>query len=378
MRIIVIDNDYPNEGNLYGDVFVHVRIKEYRHFHECLIVSLTATEDFVYEGVSVKACATTDKANNVIRAFKPDIILIHFALKDIIEEIIPMHKTRFIVWVHGYEALAWYRRLFNFNWKSYLPHNLFSIVKSSVSQLLSFAGLIRKSNKYGFIYFVFVSRWMQKMCEADTFSKVKNAVVIPNPINIELFKYSPKIVEKRKHILMIRPFSSKKYATDMATDAIMFLSRYAFFSELQFTIIGKGYYFNKHTDKLKTFKNIILRETFLTQQEIKKYHDYNGIFLCPTRQDAQGVSMCEAMSSGLVPVTSLSTAIPEFVQDGQSGFLTKNALEIADKIIYLYNNPEAFSEMSYSASDSIIKKCAIKSIVKQELQLIEQQIKVSA
>ena len=88
--------------------------------------------------------------------------------------------------------------------------------------------------------------------------------------------------------------------------------------------------------------------------------------------------MCEAMSSGLVPVTSLSTAIPEFVQDGQSGFLTKNALEIADKIIYLYNNPEAFSEMSYSASDSIIKKCAIKSIVKQELQLIEQQIKVSA
>ena len=84
------------------------------------------------------------------------------------------------------------------------------------------------------------------------------------------------------------------------------------------------------------------------------------------------------MSSGLVPVKSLSTAIPEFVKDGQSGFLTKNSKEIAEKIELLYNNPELFLKMSENASQGIAKQAAIEKVVKEEIAVVKQCIASTA
>ena len=80
--------------------------------------------------------------------------------------------------------------------------------------------------------------------------------------------------------------------------------------------------------------------------------------------------MCEAMSSGLIPITSNNTAIPEFVEDEVSGFLTNNYKEIASKIEYLYNNPKRFEEMSKSASFLINEKCSVKKVISKELEIM--------
>ena len=102
------------------------------------------------------------------------------------------------------------------------------------------------------------------------------------------------------------------------------------------------------------------------------YGFQNGVFLCPTRQDAQGVSMCEAMSSGLVPVTSNNTAIPEFVEDKHSGFLnTNNPVNFADSIEFLLKNPKIFLKISKNASSSIEKICSSKIVAKLELELFK-------
>jgi glycosyltransferase involved in cell wall biosynthesis len=80
--------------------------------------------------------------------------------------------------------------------------------------------------------------------------------------------------------------------------------------------------------------------------------------------------MCEAMSSGLVPITSDNTAIPEFVQDLKSGFLTKNAIEVASAIELMYYKPELFQSISQQAAYFINHKCSIESIVSKELNII--------
>ncbi len=49
-----------------------------------------------------------------------------------------------------------------------------------------------------------------------------------------------------------------------------------------------------------------------------------GVFLSPTRMDAQGVMMCEVMASGLLTISSDNTAIPEFIVDEQNGILIDN------------------------------------------------------
>ena len=238
--------------------------------------------------------------------------------------------------------------------------------------------MIRFSNKNKSIHFAFVSDWMRNITEADTFTKIKNYSIIHNGIDTNLFIYRKKTAQHRKKILILRSFDSKKYANDLSMAAILKLSKKPFFNILEFHIYGKGMWWEKETNKIKHFSNVFLNNNFLNHLQIQALHKDFGIFLCPTRMDAQGVSMCEAMSSGLVPVTSLSTAIPEFVKDGQSGFLTKNSKEIAEKIELLYNNPELFLKMSENASQGIAKQAAIEKVVKEEIAVVEQCIASTA
>ena len=83
--------------------------------------------------------------------------------------------------------------------------------------------------------------------------------------------------------------------------------------------------------------------------------------LIPTRQDAQGVSMCEAMSSGLVPVTSNNTAIPEYVN------------ELKDAIQEMYYSPDIFLKKSKKASQHINKICSPQKVITKELDLIKRK-----
>jgi glycosyltransferase involved in cell wall biosynthesis len=102
-------------------------------------------------------------------------------------------------------------------------------------------------------------------------------------------------------------------------------------------------------------------------------HKTHGILLCPTRMDAQGVSMCEGMMSGLVPITSNNTAIPEFVKDRVSGFLTNSYQEIAASIQYLYDHPNQFLEMSANAHLHIQDIAGHEKVVKLELKAIDTE-----
>ena len=368
MKLLILDDGYPSNEVIYGDVFAHVRVKEYAKIHDCLVVSFLHKADYVYEGIKVKSVNDIETLNSATNKFDPDIILIHFAMRNIIDEFILKNKRKYIIWVHGYEALGWYRRIFNMGFRNFYPKSFLLLVYYNILQLRSFRKLTTESNKSGRIHFVFVSKWMKKVASEDTFfSRPMNYSIIPNPIDDQLFSYSKKTIESRKNILLIRTFETRKYANDIAVKAIQHLSNYPCFQNLTFTIYGKGKYFRPLTDKLRKFSNVRIFNRFIPQREIPALHAEAGIFLCPTRQDAQGVSMCEAMSSGLVPITSNNTAIPEFVQNGISGFSTNGPQEIADRVRYLYDNPSKYLEMSEQAATSIREKSSISKVVNEEL-----------
>ena len=88
--------------------------------------------------------------------------------------------------------------------------------------------------------------------------------------------------------------------------------------------------------------------------------------------DSQGVSRDEAMSSGLVPVTTEITAIPEFV-DNNCGVLTppEDYKSISAGILELYDNPERFLEMSENASNRVRNQTDSKLIIEAELRIID-------
>lgn len=372
MRVLVIDDNYPADDNLYGDVFAHVRVKEYlKHFNDVKVVASLGIEkpDYIFDGVRVTCAGSVDNLYKLIVSYKPDRILIHFASFPIINKIILKYPCKYIIWVHGAEALGWYRRLFN------LKNGLVSFsryIAANTIQILTFRKLIKFSNKRNDISFVFVSEWMKRITEADCQIKVRNSYIVPNPINDTLFFPEEKSPELRKKILMIRPFYSKKYGTDIVTKAMLILKDKDFFKDLEFTIYGKGAKHSKMNKYFSNYSNVGIFDKFLSQAEIKEKHSSNGVFLSITRQDAQGVSMCEAMSSGLLTISSDNTAIPEYVHDNYSGVLINNKpYQLAEKIEQIYKNPEFFQQISRQGSKSIIEKAGLHNVIEKELDIIK-------
>ena len=375
--LVIVNSNYPNPENKYGDVFVHSRLKHYLQHFKINVVGWKkkmADHSFQYEGIDVDVVNTQDKLINTLQKHKPDAIGFHFIEGWMFSRIVRPFAGPVFIWVHGAEALGWYRRLFMFSLGNIYPFGKY--VARNTIQMIQMHNLINYSNTVGAgkVQFIFVSNWMRSITETDTISTIKNVKYIPNPIDPSLFRYTPKTREQRNQILLIRSFDSKKYANDLAIESILQLSTKPYFDKLSFTIYGVGKYFAPLTDKIKHFANVKLNNFFLENKDIPNIHKGHGVFLCPTRQDAQGVSMCEAMSSGLVPITSNNTAIPEFVVHKQSGFLTNSVEEMVDAIGFLHQNPDKYMEMSKQASEHIQSISGTDTVVRKEISLIQQSL----
>lgn len=375
-KIIILNQSYPNPktGDV-GSAFVHVRAKFYAKYFNVEVVKITpAEESYMNENIKVTCCKTYSEFLEYIKTNRPHALLAHFC-EAWMNAAAVANNIPLIIWVHGSEAHSWHRILFNVYWGNIKDFIKFIYV--NIFSLRNFHRMINQSRTGKLFHFVFVSDWMKRITFTDTFSKTDKYSIVPNPIDLDLFKYNKKQVEDRKKILILRSFNSSKYANDISIDAILKLSKKSFFNELQLTIYGKGVHWEKLTSKISHFKNVQLINKLVPQSEIPALHKQNGIFLCPTRMDAQGVSMCEAMASGLVPVTSNNTAIPEFVKHNESGFLTNSASDIAGSIEKLYQQPELFLKISNNASRSISSSCGMNVIINKEKQIINEIISIN-
>lgn len=369
--MVIVNSNYPNENNRYGDVFVHSRLKHYANHFDVHVVGWkkkVTDYSFVYEGIPVDVVNTSDKLVSKLKSYEPRAIGFHFIEGWMYTEIVRTFRGPIFIWIHGGEALGWYRRLFQLGPQTLYPFARY--VARNTIQMIQMHNLITYANKSNQVTLIFVSRWMKSITEKDTLTSIKNPEYIPNPIDSTVFDFQQKQPEDRKKILLIRSFDSKKYANDIAVEAILLLSKKPFFRDLTFAIYGVGRYYQPLTDKLKSFRNVFLNNFFIENKNIPAIHKQHGIFLCPTRQDAQGVSMCEAMSSGLVPISSYNTAIPEFIEHGKSGYLTTSAQEIAKTIEHLYNNPDEFIQVSRNAGTHIRSKSSTELVVSKEVKMI--------
>ena len=207
------------------------------------------------------------------------------------------------------------------------------------------------------------------LCAALLFIVMLAGLIVPGAAD-ECVKYQ--IEENQETNRMYYPY---KIVSD---SAVLYLA------QEDIDLMGEKYYaglnmllehmennFAEAREALDGYPNITLEERFLTQPEIAQYHKEYGIFLCPTRMDAQGVSRDEAMASGLVPVTNGVTAIPEFVDDS-CGILApaEDAEVMAAGIGHLADDPDLFMSMSKAAADRVRRQSGSDIIIEKELALI--------
>ncbi|NFP91583.1 glycosyltransferase [Clostridium sporogenes] len=370
---IIITNGYPSEKKLYNNAFIHRRVinyleKGYKGFVIVIRPENKTLKKYKFDNVVVYEGNSANVKELLLENLNVKIF-IHFVDIHMIRAIRSVsEKYDIFIWIHGAEALAWKRRLFNlrFNLKSIL--SFIKYIYFNVKQMKLMRNLILNDKLN--IKFIFVSNWMKDILERDTNTVLDKSKyeIIPNIIDDKLFYYHEKTEKQCLKVLSIRPYTSRKYANDISVEIVLKLSEKDYFNDITFNFYGNGYLFEKTLKPLTKFKNVNIYKKFLNQFEIAKLHSENGVFLSPTRQDAQGVSMCEAIASGLVPIVSNNTAIPEFV-NLDFGFLCNNINDFVKAFDTLYNNPSDFICRSKKGAEFMLDKCG-SHIIDKELESV--------
>lgn len=374
---LVLTTAYPTYKNLYRLTFVHSRVRGYREHGVTAEVMILNQQRAVpvfreFEGVDV----TTGDAGvlqQTLELGRVRDVLVHF-LTPVMWESLLAHRTwqTVTVWAHGWEIQPWWRRSFN-----YTTEDEITEAKRASEERLTFWRRVFAEVPEG-VRFVFVSQFFAEQVFEDLGVRLRSEQysIIHNPVDTSIFRYVPKSPEQRFRVLSIRPYTTPTYANDLSVAAVLELSQRPGFEALQFSFFGDGPLFEETVAPLRGLANVEIHQRFLTHAEIAEQHRQHGIFLTPTRMDSQGVSRDEAMSSGLVPVTSAVAAVPEFV-DETVGFLAplEDSHELAEAIWTLAHDPELFLTMSAAASARAQGRLASDIVVPQELALFDRRFR---
>lgn len=373
---LVLTKQYPDYCDLYKYGFLHSRIRAYKKSDFLVDVFRISNNNISYrefEGIDV-VTGDAEILDSTLAQGKIKHVLVHLLDENmwrVLQKYID--QIRVTIWVHGAEIQVWQRREFEFE-------------RMSVEEIERQKKLSDKRRKFWRsiildlhpnIHFIFVSKYFLDEVTQDLACNIPadQVSIIHNFIDNNIFKYKEKSSEDRKKLLSIRPYASRKYANDLTVKAILELAKKSFFEEMEIALYGDGAMFDEITFPLHGFKNIKIEKKFLSQNEIAKIHRDYGIFITPTRMDAQGVSRDEAMLSGLVPITTNVAAIPEFVDD-RCGMVAppEDYVKIAELIEELIKNPEMFKKLSINASRRVSLQSGFNNTIAKEIAIINQSI----
>jgi colanic acid/amylovoran biosynthesis glycosyltransferase len=154
------------------------------------------------------------------------------------------------------------------------------------------------------------------------------------------------------------------------------------YSNLEYNIIGEGS-LKEHFQKLIHELNVshivkLLGEK--QQQEVINILNNSHIFVAPSVTAADGDvdgpvnTLKEAMAMGLPVIGTWHGGIPELVEDGISGFLVpeRNPEAIADKLSYLIDHPEVWSEMGRLGRARVEKKYDMKKLNDELVEIYQR------
>lgn len=368
---LVLTNHYPADGDLYRNAFVHRRVIDYRKQGARVDIFRFRTGEKLryreFEGIDVVSGGAEALAA-LLRSNSYRAVLVHF-LDEAMWHVLREHakSARLLVWLHGAEVQAWHRRSFNYQSESERD----AAKLKSARRDTFWRTVLRELPSGGKLIFVSRHFLEQTLGDLGLAPSHPHCTVIHNLVDGELFRFDPKPAAQRTRVLSIRPYVSRKYANDLAVAAILELSRKPYFDQLSFLLIGDGPLFDETVAPLRSFPNVQLEKSFLTQQQIAELHRSYGVFLCPTRDDTQGVSRDEAMASGLVPVTNRVSAVPEFVDESCCMLAAPESyLELAGGIARLFEDPALFTRMSERAAERVRRQSSNVHTTHRELALI--------
>ena len=366
MKVLFLTSRYPNYNMPYSHMFVHMRVKEFKRQNFCVEVIVPSRKDdfYIYDNIKV---IKNQVPKILSKLCNYDIIYIHllnlYPFSKInnwlIYKEILKRKYKFAIYIHGSEFLSFKERYFG----NYLNiRDLLMWIRKDLYQLPKIKKFLKNFN-YSNGIVITPSNWMKiKIC--NILKKEKKITVIPNGIDTKMFKFKPNSNNSR--ILSIRPLGDKVYDIESTIKIMKFLP-----DNYTLDIYGEGRYSNYYnkliiaqglSSRVKIINSFIERNVMNTL-----FHNY-CIFLTTTKLDTQGVTMLEAMSSGLLVASINNSSKKEFIVDFKTGVLADNINDLSKKILKAFNS-NLYKEVISSARKSV-EKINIEKTCKLETRIL--------
>lgn len=186
--------------------------------------------------------------------------------------------------------------------------------------------------------------------------------IIPTGIDIERFK---KDNYDKKDLLLLR----KKYNISKNDFVLLLVSRISeeqkninfllkqqekinkHHKDIKLLVVGDGPDLNKFKQEYKNNKNIIFTD-MIPWDEVSKYYQIGNIFVTASKTETQGLTVIEAISSGLPVVCMEDDSFKLAIINEYNGLFFNDEEEYLKNILYLYENRKKYTNMSKQAVNS--------------------------
>jgi glycosyltransferase involved in cell wall biosynthesis len=378
VKILLVSASYPSEPNKHTFGFVHARAKLYKKYGHSVyaLVPLYGSkhEDsstYVYEGIRVFK-VNASYMSDIVENIDPDVIAYHFPEQKILKSLLLM-KRPLVLWIHGADVLMTF--LHNY----YIPFYMKSLLRGLLSipldirRNISLRNIILMEKN---IQMVTPSIWMKRMVLrylAIPESAHDRIHVIPNPVDTNRFRPIKSCYERQRNIGISVRALDYKYGVDIAVKSMCGLKG------IKLVLVGNGPlrgYLTNIAEKCKAEVEFIHQG--IAHEELPRYYNDVGFFLAPSRTEAQGVAMCEALACGTPAIATSVDGIPEFVIHGYNGILAKPDPEALQKAIdTLIKMPvEDYCIMAQNAASYARKKYSHEVVIPRELALLLEAIEL--
>jgi len=238
--------------------------------------------------------------------------------------------------------------------------------------------LLKKSHSILLKYFIYITEWLayqiadaiiltseddkQYIIRKFHISDSNKIKVIPNYIDIEIFKPNVNVTKKQNYLLFIGRLTEEKNLLNLLSALKG--------SHYTLDIVGDG----KLKEPLMFFASENgIKVNFLGRlpnNEIPRLLNQYEVFVLPSLYEGNPKALLEAMSCGLAVIGTDVDGIRNIIKHKENGYLCKtDSKSIRDAIDVLMNDEFLRKSMGIQARKFIINNCCIDEIVNRELNI---------
>ncbi len=202
--------------------------------------------------------------------------------------------------------------------------------------------------------YIFISEYLKNsLAKNNALGAIKSQVNIFNPVKPVFFDVKDNDLIHRLNILYVGLITKRKGLIDLIRSLTELKNKEIIY---QLNVVG-GFGDNVYKDMVLSAvkeNNLDDQVTFhgwLSQKNIVKLMEKNGIFILPSNQESLPMSIIEAMSSGRLVIASDVGGISEIIKNEETGYLYKknDVKQLSFILENLFNNSSEFQRISNNA-----------------------------